>query len=93
VGPESRILFGAVLAAEGGPVTLGAHVIVMEQAVIRGTRAHPARIGDHALIGPHAHLTGCTVQDSVFIATGAAVFSGARGSARARRCESTASCT
>jgi carbonic anhydrase/acetyltransferase-like protein (isoleucine patch superfamily) len=78
VGPESRILFGAVLVAEGGPVTLGAHVIVMEQAVIRGTRAHPARIGDYVLIGPHAHLTGCTVEDSVFIATGAAIFNGAQ---------------
>jgi len=26
------------------------------------------------LIGPHAALTGCTVEDEVFIATGAAIF-------------------
>jgi carbonic anhydrase/acetyltransferase-like protein (isoleucine patch superfamily) len=78
VGAESRVLFGAVLVAEGGPVTLGRHCIVMEQAVVRGTARHPARLGDHVLVGPHAHLTGCAVEDSVFVATGASVFNGAR---------------
>ncbi|HET8577449.1 MAG TPA: gamma carbonic anhydrase family protein [Methylomirabilota bacterium] len=78
VGPESRVLFGAVLTAEGGAVTIGAHVIVMEQAVIRGTRRHPARVGEHVLIGPRAYLSGCTVEDSVFIATNASIFNGAR---------------
>lgn len=78
IGEESRVLFGAVLVAEGGPVEIGASCIVMEHAVIRGTAQHPARIGDHVLVGPHAHLTGCTVEDSVFVATGAAVFNGAR---------------
>ena len=78
VGAESRVLFGAVLVAEGGPVTLGRHCIVMEQAVVRGTPRHPARLGDHVLIGPHAHLSGCVVDESVFVATGASVFNGAR---------------
>lgn len=78
IGPESRVLFGAVLAAEGGPVTIGSHVIVMEQAVVRGTRRHPARVGDHVLIGPRAYLSGCTVEDCVFIATNTSIFNGAR---------------
>jgi carbonic anhydrase/acetyltransferase-like protein (isoleucine patch superfamily) len=82
VGAESRVLFGAVLVAEGGPVTLGRHCIVMEQAVVRGTPRHPARLGDHVLIGPHAHLSGCVVDESVFVATGASVFNGARLGAR-----------
>jgi carbonic anhydrase/acetyltransferase-like protein (isoleucine patch superfamily) len=30
----------------------------------------------------HAHLSGCTVEDSVFVATGACVFNGARLGAR-----------
>jgi carbonic anhydrase/acetyltransferase-like protein (isoleucine patch superfamily) len=77
VGANARILFGAVLTAEGGPVTLGEHCIVMEQAVVRGTGHHPARLGRHVLVGPHAHLSGCTVADNVFIATGASVFNGA----------------
>jgi carbonic anhydrase/acetyltransferase-like protein (isoleucine patch superfamily) len=82
VGPECRVLFGAVLVAEGGPVTLGRHCIVMEQAVVRGTARHAANLGDHVLVGPHAHLSGCTVEDCVFVATGAAVFNGARLGAR-----------
>lgn len=82
VGAESRVLFGAVLVAEGGPVTIGRHCIVMEQAVVRGTARHPASLGDHVLVGPHAHLSGCTVEESVFVGTGAAVFDGARLGAR-----------
>jgi len=83
VGAECRVLFGAVLVAEGGPVTLGRHCIVMEQAVVRGTPRHPARLGDHVLVGPHAHLSGCAVDESVFVATGACVLNGARLGARA----------
>ena len=82
IGPESRILFGAVLTAEGGPVVLGRYCVVMEQAVLRGTKAHPLRLGDHVLVGPHAHLSGCTVEDNVFVATGASIFNGARLGAR-----------
>ena len=82
IGPECRILFGAVLTAEGGPIVLGSRCVVMEQAVLRGTKPHPLRLGDHVLVGPHAHLSGCTVDDDVFVATGAAVFNGARLGAR-----------
>jgi carbonic anhydrase/acetyltransferase-like protein (isoleucine patch superfamily) len=82
VGPESRILFGAVLTDEGGAVVVGSRCVVMEQAVLRGTHAHPLQLADHVLVGPHAHLTGCTVEDSVFVATGASVFNGARIGAR-----------
>ena len=82
IGPESRILFGAVLTAEGGPVIVGGYCVVMEQAVLRGTKAHPLRLADHVLVGPHAHLSGCAVEDDVFVATGASVFNGALIGAR-----------
>jgi carbonic anhydrase/acetyltransferase-like protein (isoleucine patch superfamily) len=78
VGENSRVLFGAVLAAEGGPVVIGSQCIIMENAVIRGTRQHPTHLGDHVLVGPRAYLTGCSVEDDVFLATGATVFNGAR---------------
>lgn len=78
IGEGSGVLFGAVVVAEGGPVEIGAHCIVMEHAVIRGTARQPVRVGNHVLVGPQAHLSGCTVEDSVFIATGAAIFNGAR---------------
>jgi carbonic anhydrase/acetyltransferase-like protein (isoleucine patch superfamily) len=77
VGANSRVLFGAVVTAEGGAVEIGAECIVMENAVVRGTPKHPVRIGDHVLVGPRAYLTGCTVEDNVFLATGSAVFNGA----------------
>lgn len=83
VGEHSRILFGAVLVAEGGPVELGAYCIIMEHAVIRGTSRRQARVGNHVLVGPHAHLTGCTVEDNVFLATGTMVHHGARIGPRA----------
>lgn len=77
VGAGSSVLFGAVLAAEGGPVRIGRQCVVMENAVLRGLARHPLQIGDHVLVGPHAHLTGCRVESEVFIATGACIFNGA----------------
>jgi carbonic anhydrase/acetyltransferase-like protein (isoleucine patch superfamily) len=78
IGPHTRVLFGAVLTAEGGPIRVGAYGIVMEQAVVRGTARYPVTIGNHVLIGPHASLNGCTIEDNVFLATGCSVFNGAR---------------
>jgi len=54
VGPHSRVLFGAVITAEGGPVTIRANCVIMENAVVRGVAAHPTVLGDHVLVGPHA---------------------------------------
>ena len=77
IGENSRILFGAVLVAEGGPISIGANCIIMENAVIRGTRTHPTRLGNHILVGPHASLAGCVIEDRAFLATGSAIFNGA----------------
>ncbi|MCW5649458.1 MAG: gamma carbonic anhydrase family protein [Ramlibacter sp.] len=78
IGPGSRIMYGAQVIAESGTIEIGRNVIVMENAVLRSSQTHPLSIGDHCLIGPQAHVVGCTVEDEVFIATGAAVFHGAR---------------
>ena len=78
VGADCRILFGAVLTAEGGPVELGERCIVMENALVRGRQGHPAVLGDHVLVGPHAHVNGAQVEREVFLATGVSVFPGAR---------------
>jgi carbonic anhydrase/acetyltransferase-like protein (isoleucine patch superfamily) len=72
----SRVLHGAVLTAENGEVRLGENSVVMENALVRGRADHPALLGDAVLIGPHAHVNGATVEDEVFIATGAALFPG-----------------
>lgn len=77
IGEGSCVLFGAVITAEGGPVTIGNRCIVMENAVVRGTPRHHVRIGNNVLIGPRAYLSGCTVEDDAFLATGSTVFNGA----------------
>ena len=66
IGPGTSVGFGAVLSAESGPIAVGAHCMVMDNAVVRGTRRYPVTIGDRVLIGPQASLSGCTVADDVF---------------------------
>jgi len=77
IGAHARVLFGAILTAEDGEVSVGARSVIMENALVRGRAAHPAVIGDDVLIGPHAHVNGARINDGCFIATGAALFPGA----------------
>lgn len=78
IGAGSRVLHGARIVGEaGGSIRIGQYCIVMENAVIRGSVKHPCSIGDYCLIGPNAHVTNCTLEDEIFIATSAAVFHGA----------------
>jgi gamma-carbonic anhydrase len=83
VGEDSRIMWNAVVSAEDGRVELGARCVVMEHALVRARAAHPVQVGDDVLIGPHAHVNGATVGREAFIATGAALFPGARVGVRA----------
>jgi gamma-carbonic anhydrase len=78
VGPDARILFGAVLTAEDGRVEVGARCVVMEQALVRGRASHPAVLGDDVLAGPHVHVNGSAVGPGSFLATGCALFPGSR---------------
>jgi len=83
VGEDARILWNAVVTAEDGRVELGARCVVMEHALVRGRAAHPVEVGDVVLIGPHAHINGSRIGREAFIATGAALFPGARVGERA----------
>jgi carbonic anhydrase/acetyltransferase-like protein (isoleucine patch superfamily) len=75
IAAGARVLHGARIVGEaGGKIRIGRDVIVMENAVVRAGPKHPCSIGDHCLIGPHAHITGCTIEEQVFVATGASVF-------------------
>lgn len=78
IGKNARVMFGASIIAEGGSIEVGDNCVVLENAVLRSTVRHSLKIGDNVLVGPHAHLVGCTVEENVFIATGASVFHGAR---------------
>jgi carbonic anhydrase/acetyltransferase-like protein (isoleucine patch superfamily) len=77
IGKNVRIMFGAQIIAENSPIIIGNNCIILENAVIRGTDQFPVSIGNNCLIGPNTHLAGCTVEDNVFIATGASIFHGA----------------
>jgi len=78
IGADCQILHGAVITADGGAITIGASVIVMENALVRATSANPVHIGDHVLVGPMASISGATIDDEVFLATGTRVFNGAK---------------
>src|ERR1700746_3215265 len=78
VGPHSRVLFGAVITAEGGPVEIGRNCVIMEHAVLRGVPGQVTRVGDAVPAAPHFHLTGWCIEGGSRIATGAMVFNGAR---------------
>jgi carbonic anhydrase/acetyltransferase-like protein (isoleucine patch superfamily) len=78
IDADCQVLHGAVITAEGGPITLGGNVIVMENALIRASAANAVHIGDHTLVGPMASVSGATIGAEVFLATGTRVFNGAR---------------
>lgn len=77
IGAGSRVLFGAVLTAEGGSITIGENVVVMENAVLRSTARDSLTIGDNCVVGPRSYVVGAEIHDEVFLATGSSVFNGA----------------
>ncbi|MGB4485152.1 MULTISPECIES: gamma carbonic anhydrase family protein [unclassified Pseudomonas] len=77
IGAGTVVGHGAVLVAEGGTLMIGENCIIMENAVIRSTAHDDCHIGNHVMVGPHSHLSGCRIDDEVFVATGASVFNGA----------------
>lgn len=77
IGPDSRIGFNAVLVAEGAPLVIGSNCIVREHSVIRSVTNYPVTIGNNVLIGPGSALTGCRIEDEVFLATRVTIFHGA----------------
>ncbi|MET0974185.1 MAG: gamma carbonic anhydrase family protein [Leifsonia sp.] len=77
LGENVRVLHGAVLSAEDGPIVVGDDVVIMEGALLRGRAGHPVTVGSAVMIGPHAHVNGAAIGDEAFIATGASIFPGA----------------
>jgi gamma-carbonic anhydrase len=76
LGERARVLHGAVLTAEDGEILIGDDVVIMENGLLRGRSRHPVTVGNAVLIGPHAHVNGATIEDEVFVATGASLFPG-----------------
>jgi carbonic anhydrase/acetyltransferase-like protein (isoleucine patch superfamily) len=81
IGPRARIMYGAILDAEGSRITVGEASVVAEHAVLRATAVgdadRPVQLADHVFVGPHATLLGCALDRCVYVATGATVLHGA----------------
>ena len=80
IGPRARVMYGAVLDAEGARIEIGEASVICENAVLRGSAVagdQPVVVGDHVFVGPHATLLGCTVGRCVYVATSATVLQGA----------------
>jgi carbonic anhydrase/acetyltransferase-like protein (isoleucine patch superfamily) len=77
IGPRARIMYGAVLDAEGSRIRVGEACVVAENAVVRATAVgdtdRPVQLDDHVFVGPHATLLGCTLGRCVYVGTGATV--------------------
>lgn len=81
IGPRARVMYGAVLDAEGSRIEVGEASVVCENAVLRGSAVagdQPVLLGDHVFVGPHAALVGCEVGRCSYLATAATVLQGAR---------------
>ncbi|WAL67429.1 acyltransferase [Amycolatopsis cynarae] len=82
VGPHARVMYGAVLDAEGARIEVGTTAVVAEHAVLRATAVthppHPVVIGDHAFVGPHTTVLGAVVGRCCYLAAQATVLQGAR---------------
>jgi carbonic anhydrase/acetyltransferase-like protein (isoleucine patch superfamily) len=81
VGPRARIMYGAVLDAEGSRIEVGEACVITEHAVLRATAVaeveQPVLLADHVFVGPHATLLGARVERCAYLATGAVVLQGA----------------
>ncbi len=57
----TAVLYGAVVVAEGSPVTVGKDCVVMENAVVKSTPKFALKLGDECFVGPHATVIGVTL--------------------------------
>lgn len=75
VGAHARIMYGAVLDAEGARIDVGDYSIISENAVLRATAVTdaPVSLADHVFVGPHATVLGATVHRCAYLAASTTV--------------------
>jgi carbonic anhydrase/acetyltransferase-like protein (isoleucine patch superfamily) len=81
IGPRARIMYGAVLDAEGAHIEVGQACVIGEHAVLRATAVgepvRPVILGDHVFVSPHTTLLGCSIERCAYVATGVTILHGA----------------
>ncbi len=88
IGAGTAVLHGAVISAEGAPVTIGTDCVIMENTVVKASGGSalqfPVSIGDRCIIGPHSLIVGATLGPGCFAASGARIYNGVTISENAR---------
>jgi carbonic anhydrase/acetyltransferase-like protein (isoleucine patch superfamily) len=77
VGPRAVVLFGAVLRAEHGLVSVGAETNIQDHVVVHCGAGFPVNIGARVTIGHNAVVHGATLGDHSLVGAGGLVLDGA----------------
>nr|QEI21538.1 carbonic anhydrase [Zygophyllum xanthoxylum] len=83
VGRGSSIWYGCVLRGDVNSIVVGSGTNIQDNSLVHVAKSNlagkvlPTVIGDNVTIGHSAVLHGCTVEDDVFIGTGATLLDGA----------------
>jgi carbonic anhydrase/acetyltransferase-like protein (isoleucine patch superfamily) len=86
IGEHSSVWPGAVIRGDFGSIRIGRYTCVQDNAVVHAgdlydekkPAYYPARIGNYVIVGHHALVHGCTVEDECVIGGGSIVFNGAK---------------
>lgn len=86
IGEHSSVWPGVVIRGDFGRIRIGRYTCIQDNAVVhvgdfydkKKPKYYPARIGDFVIVGHHALVHGCVVEDKCIIGGGSTVFNGAR---------------
>jgi len=86
IGEHSSVWPGAVIRGDFGSIRIGRYTCVQDNAVVhvgdlydeKKPAYYPAKVGNYVIVGHHALVHGCTVEDECVIGGGSIVFNGAR---------------
>ena len=73
VGAESTIWPQAVLRGDYGYIRIGERTSIQDGTVVHCTREIPTIVGNDCVVGHHAHLECCVVEDGSLVGTNSVV--------------------
>jgi carbonic anhydrase/acetyltransferase-like protein (isoleucine patch superfamily) len=76
VGPESSIWFGAVLRGDNGPIRIGAHTSIQDNAVVHVSEDGETIVGDDVTVGHCAVMEDCRIERHALIGSNATLLNG-----------------
>lgn len=75
---EVSVWFGAVLRADGSPITIGEGSNIQDGCVLHTDAGMPLSIDANVSVGHNAVLHGCAIEQGVLVGMNATVLNGAR---------------